>query len=177
MDRDGDPPEGTQTVDPAPSASAQRIARVVLTTALALLGLWILHRFLPALAWATILAIALWPLYRRIETVFPPRGHRIALPLVATLLVGIVLIIPLAYAALQIAHESGSFFRYIAELRHNGLPVPGWLPRVPGLGLPLTDWWKANLTDPQTVRELLGRLFSRIPADSARLMRRCRTRC
>ena len=119
MDSDGYPPEERRDAETAPPASVQRVSRVVLATALALLGLWILHRFLPALAWATIIAIALWPLYRRAETAFPPRGHRIGLPLVATLLVGIVLIVPLAYAALQIAHESGSFLHYVAELRHN----------------------------------------------------------
>ena len=70
MDCDGDPPEGTRDIEPAPWASAQLVSRVVLATALGLLGLWILHRFLPALAWAAILAIALWPVYRRRSGLF-----------------------------------------------------------------------------------------------------------
>jgi len=170
MDRNGDPPERAPELEPARRASAQRIARVVLAVALTLLGLWILHAFLPAIGWATILAIAVWPLYRRAERAFPPRGHRVLLPLAATLLVGIVLIVPLAYAALQVAHESGSLLRYLTELTRTGLPMPGWLPHLPGIGSPLAEWWQANLSDPQTVKELFGRLFKHIPAESARVI-------
>jgi predicted PurR-regulated permease PerM len=170
MKWDGDPPEETGQAGAAPWPWAQRMSRVLLASALLLLGLWIVHRFLPALVWATIIAIALWPLYRRAERTFPPRGHRILLPLVVTLVIGLVLIVPLGYAAAQLAHESGSFIRYIGELRHNGLPTPEWLAGVPGIGAPLAAWWKANLSDPQTMRELLGRLVAHIPAGSARVI-------
>ena len=79
MNCDGDPLESTGQIEAGSWILSQRVSRVVLATALGLLGLWILHRFLPALAWATIIAIALWPLYRRAERAFPPRGHRILL--------------------------------------------------------------------------------------------------
>ncbi len=45
--------------------------------ALAALGIWILHGFLPALAWAVVLAIALGPLYERVERRVPHTGHNI----------------------------------------------------------------------------------------------------
>jgi predicted PurR-regulated permease PerM len=170
MESGGDPPDKIRQREPAAPISAQRAARIVLASLLVLLGVWILHRFLPALAWATIIAIALWPLYRRFERAFPPRRHRILQPLVATLVVGLVLIVPLAYAALQVAHESGSLVRYISELRHSGLPAPPWLPRLPAIGGPLAQWWQANLSDPQTMKDLLGRMFTHIPAESARVI-------
>ncbi len=170
MGRNGDPLQRAPEVELAPRASAQRISRVVLAVALTLLGLWIIHAFLPAIGWATILAIAVWPLYRRAQRAFPPRGHRVLLPLVATLLVALVLIVPLAYAGVRIAHESGSILRYIAELTHSGLPMPTWLPHLPGIGSPVAEWWQANLSDPQTIKELFGRLFKHIPAESARVI-------
>ena len=40
----------------------RRIARTVLIIALVLLSVWMLWHFLPALAWASVLAIATWPL-------------------------------------------------------------------------------------------------------------------
>jgi len=164
MDRDGDPPEETHEIERASSEGAQRVSRVVLAAGLGLLGLWILRHFLPALAWATILAIALWPLYRRAEQRVPPRGHRIGLPLAAALLVGLVLVVPLVYAAVEVARESGSLVEYVGEVRHSGLPVPAWLPRLPGIGYPVGEWWKAHLSDPQTMQELLGRLYTHVPA-------------
>ena len=167
MDLDADPPEGVRDIEPGSGARSQRIAGIVLAAALVLLGLWILHRFLAALAWATILAIALWPLYWRLARAFSPRGHRILAPLVVTLLVGLVLIVPLLYVAFELARESGSFVRYIGEVRDSGLPVPIWLPRLPGVGYQIAGWWQANLTDPKMIYELFGRIFTRIPAESA----------
>jgi predicted PurR-regulated permease PerM len=64
MNRYPDPPPQPGGVASERLLYSQRFARAVLTIALVLLGLWILHRFLPALAWAGVLAIALWPLYR-----------------------------------------------------------------------------------------------------------------
>ncbi|MBV8119465.1 MAG: AI-2E family transporter [Alphaproteobacteria bacterium] len=165
-----DPQKQNREVASTPRTSGQLVSRVVLAASLGLLGLWILHRFVAALAWAAIIAIALWPLYWRAERAFPPRGRRIWLPLAATLLVGGVLIVPLVYAAVQVAHESGSFVQYIQQLRHSGLPAPDWLSRVPAIGPPFAEWWKGNLSDPQTMRELLGRLFAHAPADVARVI-------
>jgi predicted PurR-regulated permease PerM len=167
MDCDADPPEGVREIEPGSEARSQRIAGVVLAAALVLLGLWILHRFLAALAWATILAIALWPLYWRVARAFSPRGHGILAPLVVTLLVGLVLIVPLLYVAFELARESGNFLAYVGEVRDSGLPMPPWLPRLPGVGDQIAGWWQANLSDPRMIHELFGRIFTRIPAESA----------
>lgn len=172
MARDADPPKGSQNgaheVQFEQTSSSQRIARVIVATALGLLGLWILRRFLPALAWATILAIALWPMYWRLMRAFPGRERRIMAPLGITLLVGLIIIVPLVYAAVEVARESGALVAYIGEVRHNGLPMPPWLPSLPGLGHQIAEWWQANLSDPETMQALLGRIYTHIPAQSAR---------
>jgi len=46
-------------------AGARLTARVALAMALVAAALWTAADFLPALAWAAILAIAVWPLYMR----------------------------------------------------------------------------------------------------------------
>jgi predicted PurR-regulated permease PerM len=151
-----------------PGRMSQRIARMALAAALILLGLWILHRYLAALGWAAVLAIALWPLYRRLVRALAGRGQRVVVPLVFTLLIGLVFIVPFIYAAVEVARETHVFVQYLAETRHTGIPVPDWVPRLPGIGLPLEEWWRANLSDPKAAEELLGRLYTRVPAASAR---------
>jgi predicted PurR-regulated permease PerM len=42
--------------------------------------------------------------------------------------------------------------------------MPAWLPALPGIGYPAAAWWKANLTNPETMKELLGRFFTHVPA-------------
>ncbi len=156
-------PGGTE-----PDAASQRIARLVLAAALILLGLWILHRYLVALAWAAVLAIALWPLYRRLVRAVAGTGQRVLAPLGFTLLIGLVFIVPFVYTAVEVARETHVLVQYLVDARHTGIPVPDWVPRLPGIGYPLEEWWRNNLSDPKAAEELLGRIYARVPAESAR---------
>jgi predicted PurR-regulated permease PerM len=125
--------------DPQPSPSdpsqAQRIARYVLITSLIVLGGWMLRRFLPALCWAVVLAIATSGLYDRCLTRF--RGPRRDLWAAGafTGLVGLVLIVPLAYAAVLATREAIAFAHSLAG--RTGEPeLPQWLQQIPFL----SDW-------------------------------------
>ena len=146
----------------------QRIARLVLAAALVLLGLWILHRYLAALAWAAVLAIALWPLYRRLVIALGGHGQRILAPLILTVSIGLIFIVPFVYTAVEVARETHVLVQYLIDARHNGIAVPDWVPQLPGIGYPVADWWRNNLSDPGAAEELLGRIYSRVPAQSAR---------
>ena len=150
-------------------AYSQRIARVVLAIALVGLGTWILHRFLAALAWAVVLAIALWPLYRRLARSLPGGGQGVLAPLLATLLIGLVFTVPFVYVAIEGAHEIRLAVHYLGEAQRNGVPVPQWVPQLPFVGHTVEEWWRANLAEPNAARELLGRINPRSVAESARL--------
>src|SRR6516162_9785692 len=126
-----------QSGNSGPERAPQRIARMVLAAALVLLGLWILHRYLAALAWAAVLAIALWPLYRRLVGALGEHGQRILTPLILTLSIGLVFIVPFVYAAVEVARETQVFVQYLVDARHNGIPVPDWVSQLPGIGYPL----------------------------------------
>jgi predicted PurR-regulated permease PerM len=149
-------------------AYSQRLARVVLAVALVLLGLWIVHRFLSALVWAGVLAVALWPLYGRLVRALPGRDHGVLAPLVAILSIGLISTAPFAYVAVEGAREFRTAANFVAEAQRNGVPVPAWVPEIPGFGLTIEEWWKTNLSDPEAAQELLGRLDKRSVAASAR---------
>jgi len=151
-----------------PERAAQRIARMVLAAALILLGLWILHRYLAALGWAAVLAIALWPSYRRLVRALGGHGQRVLAPLVITLLIGLVFIVPFVYAAVEAARETQVLVQYLVDAQRTGIPVPGWIPELPAVGVPLDEWWRTNLSDPKAAEQLLGRIYARVPAESAR---------
>src|SRR6516165_1385170 len=126
-----------QSGNSGPERAPQRIARMVLAAALVLLGLWILPRYLAALAWAAVLAIALWPLYRRLVSALGGRGQRILAPLVLTVSVGLVFIVPFVFAAVEVARETHVLVQYLVEARRSGIAVPDWVPQLPGVGYPL----------------------------------------
>src|SRR5579862_6542037 len=84
-------PDRTTPSD-AETSSWQPFARIALATTVIAVGLWILFDFLPALAWAAVLAIALWPLYHRMLRLLPERCERLVGPLLGTAVIGIVFI-------------------------------------------------------------------------------------
>jgi len=153
---------------PQPSPATQRVAQILMIAALLAAGLWILHYFLDALAWATVFAIALWPLNRRLAGALD-EGHRpIIAPAILTAAIGVVFIVPLVLLGIAIAHEAHFVMRYIAEARLHGVAAPDWLSELPLIGPAATAWWQANLGDPETVDTLLGRIGTRALSQSAR---------
>ena len=152
----------------APEPPAQLRARLVVAAILVVLGLWILHDFLPALAWAVVLAIAIWPLYRRLLQILPESSARIAAPLLLTLAIGVLFVAPLVMLGIAIAHETHYFIGLVMSARHTGLAVPQWIADLPIVGPSIADWWRTNLSDPIMAEALFGRLTPRMVAESAR---------
>jgi predicted PurR-regulated permease PerM len=157
-------PGGGPGALPEPTAGplaprAQGAARALLVLALALLGLWTIHGFLPALAWAAILAVALWPLYERARRRLP--GHdEILLPALFTAAVAVIFLLPLVLVAVQAAREAHDALAFLREAEHNGLPVPDWLGRLPFGAEAATAWWRDHLAQPGGSGAMLRRFES-----------------
>jgi predicted PurR-regulated permease PerM len=153
---------------PAPEPPAQQRARLVVAAGFVIFGLWILRDFLPALAWAVVLSIALWPLYQRLLLLLPDRAGRIVAPLLLTLVVGVVFVTPVVLIAVAIGHEMHFYIQLIIAARHSGLAVPDWIPQLPLVGPTIADWWRTNLSDPLMAESLFGHVSPRMFAESAR---------
>src|SRR3954469_23054375 len=78
-------------------ASARMNARVVLAVVLVALALWTAAGFLPALIWATILAVSLWPLYINFPKRFTSGPSGIA-AFIFTAIVALILFTPMSLA-------------------------------------------------------------------------------
>jgi predicted PurR-regulated permease PerM len=133
----------------------QQGAKAALALLLTGLGLWTLHRYLPALIWAAILAIAVWPLYQRSVRRWPPGKHNILLPSLFTAALALVFIAPLALVAVQAVKEVHGLFEGIALARAEGIPPPQWLGHLPVGSQQATNWWQENLSSPESARAFL----------------------
>jgi predicted PurR-regulated permease PerM len=162
MDRDPIPPPA------AAPASSQSLARIALATAVVAVGLWILRDFLAALVWAAVLAIAFWPVYRRLRQPTSRPIDRIVAPALATTVIGIMFIAPIVLLGLALARESHYVVEFIANARHHGIPVPGWIDQLPLIGPWIAEWWRTNLGDPLAAEELIGRVNLRTLTESVR---------
>jgi predicted PurR-regulated permease PerM len=142
---------------PLPLGSGARAnARVVLALVLAALGLWTAASFLPALIWATILAVALWPLY----VAFAKRlgGPSGAAAFLFTVLVALIVVTPISLAVYEVAHQSDLLVDWLKRAREGGVEVPDWIARLPIAAESMEQWWRANLTDPKAATAWLKTL-------------------
>src|SRR5271165_2070613 len=137
--------------------SLQLLGRVIVVAALALLAIWTLWSFLPALGWAAVLAIATWPL-RHLLVCNSMRPTVAAILL--TLIVGLVILVPLVLIVTQGAREAVLIVKWIRELRESGLGTPEWLSQLPFIGGYIVSWWQDHLADPDAAKEFLGRTES-----------------
>ena len=135
-------------------SSLQLFGRVALVTVLVVLAVWLLRRFLPALAWAAVLAIATWP----VREWLIGKGMRTSYAAISlTLLVGMLIVGPLVVLAVQMAREAVVVVQAVRELRETGLGTPKWVPQLPLVGGYVASWWAGHLADPDAAKELLGR--------------------
>ena len=154
--------------DPSPARRLirrQRTARIILSLALVLLGLWIIQGFLPSLVWAAVIAIAISPLYGRAIARWPRQKGGMLLPTLFTLAVAAVVLVPIALGLFRAAAEAQDAVKWLANARDNGIPVPHWLFSLPFGSHAAVDWWQAHLATPEATRAELARF------DNAYLLR------
>jgi len=134
----------------APTAASprrgQRLLAVAAVAAMALAGLWTLRLFLPAIGWAVIFAVSLWPSYEQLVRRWPGHG-RVLLPALAAGLVTLVFVVPLVMVGTAIAHDSANVLQWLHEAQANGLQAPDILARLP-YGDHMIGWWNDNLSQP-----------------------------
>jgi predicted PurR-regulated permease PerM len=144
--------------DSTPDVRIRRTRRFVGAALLLLLAFWMIQSYLITLGWAVIIAISVWPLYRRIRSRLG--GSRIAAPLLVTASLALLLMIPFALALAEIGREGEFMIGWLTRLQQNGLPVPEWLHGLPLAGERLAQWWQAHLGRPQLAEQFLSGLDS-----------------
>jgi predicted PurR-regulated permease PerM len=136
----------------------QRLALGVMALFFVLLGLWTLKTFLPALAWAAVFAVALWPLYLRAERALPVSRHRMLLPLGFTVAVALVFVVPLVLLGAELAREAHGISQWAQNAHENGIPVPPQVQALPLAGARLAGLWQQHLSHPHPAAGVLERL-------------------
>jgi len=133
----------------------QRWVSGVATAVLALAGLVVMREFLPALAWAVVIAIGIWPFYDRLARRWP-KHQRELLPAATILLILLVLVIPLMLVGLPVLKDSHEAAGWLQQAKTTGLAPPPFLANLP-FGARLTQLWHDNLGQPGALSVVAGR--------------------
>ena len=142
--------ERPSTGDP----SRRRRRRAFLGAAVLLVALWTARSYLAAVVWAIIIAVAIWPLYRRALRGGASRDWFV--PALTTLLSAAVVMTPLLLAAAELGREGQAVLDWIGRVQQRGIAVPEWLTRLPILGEHVDRWWRSHVSDPTGLQRLVA---------------------
>jgi predicted PurR-regulated permease PerM len=114
---------------------------IIFIAGLIVICLWILRPFLPAVVWAATLAIATWPLMRRVEArLWGSRG------LAVTVMTGVLLLLfvaPFWLAIGTILANSDQIARWVEAVASMQFPPPpAWLWEIPIIGPRAVQAWQ-----------------------------------
>jgi len=160
----------------SPENRARSYATALFVSALvavAVLSFVILQPFLPAIAWAIVLAVAIRPLWVRIERRFPRRRSLAAAA--SSLLVAVVVLLPAVFFGTALAAQAAqATSRFGAYVRSVGVSSPGDLAALPLVGRAF-EWLQTNAgVTPALVRqhaaEISGKLSGFVAAKSGGLV-------
>src|SRR5579864_8119136 len=140
---------GTPTPEFSQRSRAQRLARVAVAFGLVVLAIWMLASFLPALVWATVLAIATWPIHVAARR----RVGRTWAAAAVTLLIAVAVLAPLTIAVIEVAREVFGIAQWVMASRAAGFEAPEWVADLPLIGSTLADWLNSHLQAERNIFE------------------------
>jgi predicted PurR-regulated permease PerM len=136
----------------------QSAAWLLLCTLLVSAGLYTLANYLRALAWALVLAVALWPFYDRVRRQTTPLVAKEVLPILFTALVGLAVIVPVTTLAVDAIREIREIIDYGRRAEESGIPVPDFVIQLPYAGPWIADWWREHLSHAGWAKEIVQQL-------------------
>ncbi len=135
-------------------------ARFIAAIFLLLLGGWVLHSFLPLLAWAVILAVTTWPLYQRLLVSKELHGKVTWGAILLTLLLGSIILAPMGYGLSRLLDEAESLGQFLVTAQNVGIAPPDWLETMPMLGSWGKKLWLETLGTAEAAKSSLHWLGS-----------------
>src|SRR5260370_21172064 len=84
----------------------QRTASGCLYAVLVAVAIWMIRDFIPAVVWAAVIAIALWPLLTWLEQRLMFKKHRTWLAVVLTVVIALVFVVPFILVPAQAGNKA-----------------------------------------------------------------------
>jgi predicted PurR-regulated permease PerM len=118
----------------------------------------VLKPFLTATLLAAVVCVSTWPLYLRLLRKFKDRRNMAALTM--TLSLALVVILPLALVAYNMADNVTAFYNALKQFVENGPPAPpAWLKEMPLVGKSADAYWQLVATSQAELANLEQRLL------------------
>ena len=118
----------------------------------------VLRPFLAAMLLALVVCVSTWPLYLRLLRSMKGRQNIAALTMTLSLV--LVVILPLALVAYNLADNVTAFYDWVRQATEAGPPVPpAWLKEIPVVGGSADSYWHQIAIDPEARTALVNHLL------------------
>jgi predicted PurR-regulated permease PerM len=137
------------------------LVSVSFTLAILLAAYVVLEPFLLAVVWAAVIALASWPLHRRIRSALGNRSNLSAA--CTTSVIAFTLVVPMVLLAVFMINDLYAVGTYLIEADDMGKLPPEWLGQIPWVGGFLIRKWGMVLAHPHELSRLSQEwLFSQL---------------
>nr|WP_244158686.1 AI-2E family transporter [Caballeronia fortuita] len=126
----------------------QRTASAALYAVLVLVALYTARTFIPAVVWAIVIAIALWPAFGWLERRPFFKRHHNVLAVALTAAIGLLFVVPFFIVAAQTAAEAHDMLHWFHDVLRTGIPMPAFIDHLPMGSQQVARWWQQNLATP-----------------------------
>ena len=136
--------------------SHKELISMSLTVTIVALALFIIHRFVPSLVWAAIIAVATYPMFRGWGQLFGK--YRTISALLFTMILALLLILPVSWLVRLLVKELQYFINYLQIVNSDGGQAPDIFRHVPVIGNEMVTYWNNNIGNPGNVKYILSNL-------------------
>jgi predicted PurR-regulated permease PerM len=136
----------------------KELISICLTLVIIAFTLYIIHKFIPSIIWAGIIAIATYPLYKRWRKLFGSYSNLSSL--LFTTILSLVILVPLSWLITILIKELQLFINYLQHINKEGGAVPDFIKQFPFIGNEIATYWDANIGHPGNVRNFIGNLHN-----------------
>ena len=130
----------------------QKRAGLVAAAMLFIAGVVTLKDFLPALIWAVIFAIGLWPTFSKAARRWPRHRHEL-IPMLTIAIVLLVFIVPVVMIVVPLLSDAHAASLWVAQVHQTGIAPPAFLGELP-YGAKLVPLWQQELGRPGGISAL-----------------------
>lgn len=137
------------------------LVSISFTLSILLAAFIVLKPFLLAVVWAAVIALASWPLHRKIRAYMGGK-HNLA-AICTTSVIALALVIPMVMLAVFMINDLYSVGAYLLEADELGKAPPEWLGKLPWAGTFLLKKWELVMAQPHQLSKLSEEwLFSQL---------------
>ncbi len=132
----------------------KELLSILLSVSVVVFALFIIHRFIPSVVWAGIIAIATYPLYQKWCRLCGNKKNLSAF--LFTSVLAVLIIAPLSWMIGVLIYELQIFVNFLQSTNAHGSELPNFMTDFPWFTREIADFWNEFMGQPGNVKDLLS---------------------